>query len=134
VGELYLATGTKFAFRRLWGAIFVADATATPKDEVDAHFDLWKRGDGGKGFLRTIRGFERTREKRDLYVSTVRDVPYPVQVVWGARDPALRLERQGEEARRAAGLEEIHTLPAKHFLQEEQAPAIADRVRELASR
>jgi hypothetical protein len=30
--------------------------------------------------------------------------------------------------RRAAGLDEIHLLRAKHFLQEDQAPAIAERV------
>ena len=57
---------------------------------------------------------------------------YPVQIVWGADDPALRLEVHGEQARRAAGLEEIHTVPAKHFLQEDQAPAIAERVAGLA--
>lgn len=74
----------------------------------------------------------RTREKRDLYVSALRDTPHPVQVVWGAADPVLSLARQGEEARRAAGLERIHTVPAKHFLQEDQAPAVAERVAALA--
>ena len=80
-----------------------------------------------------MRGFERTREKQDLYVSTLRHVPYPVQIVWGADDPALPLKTRGEEARRAAGLDEIHTVPAKHFLQEDQAPAVAERVAALAS-
>jgi hypothetical protein len=32
------------------------------------------------------------------------------------------------------GLETVHTLPAKHFLQEDQAPAIADRIASLAAR
>jgi pimeloyl-ACP methyl ester carboxylesterase len=82
--------------------------------------------------LKIMRGFERTPEKRLLYESTVRDVPYPVQVVWGAEDPALKLALHGEQARQAAGLEEILTVPAKHFLQEEQAPAIAERVAALA--
>jgi pimeloyl-ACP methyl ester carboxylesterase len=31
-----------------------------------------------------------------------------------------------------AGLAEIHTLPARHFLQEEQWEAIAERVADLA--
>jgi haloalkane dehalogenase len=133
VGEALVATTNKLMFRFLWRAIFVTDASATPREEVDAHFDLWKRGDGGEGFLRTIRGFERTREKRDLYVSALRDVPYPVQAVWGAEDPALKLDVHGEQARRAAGLEEIHTVRAKHFLQEDQAPAIAERIATLAA-
>jgi pimeloyl-ACP methyl ester carboxylesterase len=59
-------------------------------------------------------------------------VPYPVQVAWGADDPALKLSVHGEQARVAAGLEEIHTIPAKHFLQEDQAPAVAALVADLA--
>jgi hypothetical protein len=30
------------------------------------------------------------------------------------------------------GVETIHTVPAKHFLQEDQAPAIAERIAALA--
>jgi pimeloyl-ACP methyl ester carboxylesterase len=55
-----------------------------------------------------------------------------VRIVWGAKDPALKLSVQGEQARRAAGVEEIHTVPAKHFLQEDQAPAVAQHIAELA--
>jgi hypothetical protein len=53
--------------------------------------------------------------------------------VWGADDPALKLSVHGEQARRAAALDEIHTVPAKHFLQEDQAPAVAERIASLAS-
>ena len=38
-----------------------------------------------------------------------------------------------EERRRALGLEAIECLPAKHFLQEDQAPALADRIAALAA-
>jgi haloalkane dehalogenase len=131
-GEVALATMTKPGFRLFWRYLFVADTGATPKEEVDAYVDLLKREDRGKAFLRIIRSFERTPEKRDLYVGTLRGVPYPVQVIWGRDDPALKLDPIGEQARRAAELEHIHTLPAKHFLQEDQAPAIAERVAELA--
>jgi hypothetical protein len=61
-----------------------------------------------------MRGFERTTEKQELYERALRDRRYPVQIVWGADDPALKLAVHGEEARRAAGLEEIHPVPAKH--------------------
>jgi haloalkane dehalogenase len=134
LGEVYLATLSKPAFRALWNLQAIGDRSATPKEEVGAYVDLLKRGDRGRAFLRIMRGFERTREKRDLYVGALGGVPYPVQVVWGADDPALPLERQGEEVRRAAGLDEIHALPAKHFLQEDQAPAIAERVDNIARR
>jgi len=133
IGEVYLATLTKPAFRRLMALQGVANMAAVPKEDLDAYVDLLKREDRGRHFLRIMRGFERTAEKAALYRGTLRDVPYPVQIVWGAQDPALKLAVHGEQARRAAGLEEIHTVPAKHFLQEDQAPAVAERVAALAA-
>jgi haloalkane dehalogenase len=133
IGEAYLATLVKPAFRQLFYLQGLEDRSAMAGEEIDAYVDLLKRDDGGKAFLRIMRGFERTREKQELYLSTLRDAPYPVQLVWGAKDPALSLEKHGEPTRRAAGLDEIHTLPAKHFLQEDQAPAIAERVAAVAS-
>jgi pimeloyl-ACP methyl ester carboxylesterase len=134
LGEVYLKTLTKPAFAQLMYLQGIGDRSATPKEEVYAYVDLLKRDDGGKAFLKIMRGFERTPEKQRLYESTVRDVPYPVQIVWGAYDPALKLAVHGEQARRAAGLNEIHTVPAKHFLQEDQAPAVAERIASLATR
>ena len=131
VGELYLRTLTKPAFRALMRLQGIADMRAVSRDELDAYVDLLRRDDGGAAFLRIMRGFERTPEKRALYASTLRDVPYPVQIVWGELDPALELGVHGEQARRAAALDSIHRLPAKHFLQEDQAGAIADRVAHL---
>ena len=133
VGELWLASMVKPAFRQLMYYARVRDRSATPPAELDAYVDLLKHEDGGRAFLRVMRGFERTAAKQQLYRSTVRDVPYPVQVVWGSIDPTLTLAVYGEQARRAAGVDAVHQVPGKHFLQEDQAPAIADRVAELAA-
>jgi haloalkane dehalogenase len=133
LGEVYLKTLTKPMFAQLMYLQGIGDRSATPKEEVYAYVDLLKRDDGGRAFLQIMRGFERTPEKQRLYESTVRSVPYPVQIVWGAHDPALKLSVHGEQARRAAGLDEIHTVPAKHFLQEDQAPAVAARIGALAA-
>jgi haloalkane dehalogenase len=132
IGPIYLATLNKPVFWQLWKVQAIGNVAATPREEVDAYVDLLKRGDGGRAFLRIMRGFERTVEKRRLYESVLRDVPYPVQVVWGERDPALKLEVHGEQARLAAGLDEVHTVAAKHFLQEDQAPAVAGHIAALA--
>ena len=132
VGEAYLRTLTKPAFRMLMRMQGIEDVTAVPRAELDAYVDLLRGADGGAAFLRIMRGFERTPAKRALYESAVRDVPYPVQIVWGERDPALKLAVHGKQARRATGLADIHRVPAKHFLQEDQAPAIAERVARLA--
>jgi haloalkane dehalogenase len=132
LGEVYLATLTKPMFRQLWYLQGIKDRDAMSKEEIYAYVDLLKREDGGRAFLKVMRGFERTAEKQALYESAVRDVPYPVQIVWGEDDPALKLTVHGEQVRRLAGLDQIHTVPAKHFLQEEQAPAIAEHVARLA--
>jgi pimeloyl-ACP methyl ester carboxylesterase len=133
LGDVYLATLTKPAFRQLWYLQGIKDRGSMSKEEIYAYVDLLKREDGGRAFLKIMRGFERTREKRLLYETTVRDVPYPVQVVWGSEDPALKLAVHGEQMRKAAGLDKIHTVPAKHFLQEERAPEIAERIAALAA-
>jgi len=132
IGELYLRTLSKTAFRMLMRLQAIEDTTAVSSAELDAYVDLLRESDGGRAFLRIMRGFERTAEKQRLYEGVLRDGRYPVQIVWGANDPALKLSVHGEQARRAAGLEHIHTVPAKHFLQEDQAPAIAQHVAELA--
>jgi haloalkane dehalogenase len=133
LGELWLRSLLKPAFRQLMWLYGIEDRAATPPEELDAWVDLLKREDGGRAFLRIMRGFERTREKQELYLGVAGDERYPRQVVWGENDHALRLDRQGEAARRAARVERIHVLPAKHFLQEDHAPAIAERVAALAS-
>jgi len=133
VGELWLAAVNRPLFVALMRWQGVADRSV-PAVELAAHYDLLKRGDRGRAFLKIMRGFELTAAKRHLYHSVVRDVPYPVQIVWGAHDPALRLAVHGRQAAAAAGLERIHTVPGKHFLQEDQAPAIAEHIAALAAR
>jgi pimeloyl-ACP methyl ester carboxylesterase len=128
--HLWLGTMTRASWRGLFHLTGIKDHRAVPAAEIDAHLLLLKRVDGGASFLRIMSGFERTPAKRELYARALRG-PYPVQVVWGAHDPALRIEVHGEQARRAASLPEIHRLPAKHFLQEDQAPAVAERVAAL---
>ncbi|WP_372789533.1 alpha/beta fold hydrolase [Paraconexibacter sp.] len=133
IGEVYLRGLTKPAFRMLMGLQGVADRTAVPGEELDAYVELLKRGDKGRAFLKIMRGFERTPEKRALYTGVVSSDAYPVQVVWGEQDPALKIASYGEAARRISGAPTIHRLPAKHFLQEDQAPALARLVADFAA-
>lgn len=133
LGELYLRTLSKPAFRTLMRLQGIENIATVPKAELDAYVDLLRTADRGRAFLQIMRGFERTRDKRDLYVRVLGEGRYPVQVVWGANDPALKVAVHGEAARRAAGVEQIHTVPAKHFLQEDQAPAVAQHIAALAA-
>ena len=128
VGRIYLRLLKKPVFRWLMGYQGVADRSKITNAEVDAYLDLLRRDDGGRAFLKIMRGFELTRAKRDLYVGVLRSMRYPVRIVWGEADPALKVTVRGEQARKAAGLDTIHRLPGKHFLQEDQAPALADEI------
>ena len=131
VGDAWLRGMSPVAFRQLMRRTGVLDQTAVSDDELDAYLDLLRRGDGGRAFLQIMRSFERTPGKRELYARALAG-PYPVQIVWGAEDPLLRVGEHGEHARTAAGLPSIRTVPARHFLQEDQAPAIAAHVRDIA--
>lgn len=128
LGAAYLRCLNKPLFRVLMRMQGIADPAAVTADELGAYVDLLRRGDGGAAFLKIMRGFERTRAKQELYVGVVSSDRYPVQVVWSERDPALRIGTHGEQARRAAGLTDLVRLPGKHFLQEDQAPAVAEQI------
>lgn len=128
-GEAALKLMTRAGFRALmrWGGGIVEWPRVVPA-EIDAYADLLKRGDGGEAFLKIMRGFERTPVKRAQYVSALRDVPYPVQVVWGTHDPWLTLRQHARQARRAARVEDIGHIPAAHFLAEERPARVANFV------
>ncbi|WP_332642744.1 alpha/beta fold hydrolase [Aeromicrobium sp.] len=128
VGPAYLKLLSKPMFRALMRLQGIANTTAVTRAELDAWVDLLKREDGGTAFLKIMRGFELTREKRDLYVGVLGSAPFPIQVIWGDRDPALTIAKHGEAVRLATGVQEIIRLPGKHFLQEDCAPELADHI------
>jgi pimeloyl-ACP methyl ester carboxylesterase len=132
ISAAYLRMLTPRLFRWLMGRQGVADLTKVSDAELDAYLALLRHGDGGRAFLKIMRGFELTQAKEDRYTAALRDRRYPVQIVWGGQDPSLTLAVRGEQARRAADLAEVIVLPGKHFLQEDQAPAIADAVAAIA--
>ncbi len=80
-----------------------------------------------------MRSTERTPAKQARYRAAVRDVPYPVQAIWAVGDPAMTLADYGQKARAAAGLAHLHTVPGKHFPQEDQAAAIASQIAQFVT-
>jgi haloalkane dehalogenase len=128
LGEAYLRLLNQPTFRWLMRHQGVADLSKITTAELDASLVLLRRTDNGHAFLKIMRGFELTRAKRDLYVGLLRSRAFPVQIIWGEADPALKVTTFGEIARRAAGVDHIHRLPGKHFLQEDQSPALAELI------
>jgi haloalkane dehalogenase len=131
VRTVWLRTMTPFALRQLLYLQAIGDRAATPPAEIEAYYYLLKREDDGDAFLRIMRGFELTDEKQELLWEGLAERPYPAQVVWGADDPVLGKKRR-LAVQRALEVEDPTLLPAKHFLQEDQAPAVASRIAEGA--
>lgn len=131
IGELYLATLQPFALRPLMFLQGVVDKSAFTKEDAEAYVKLLKGKDNGKSFLRIMRGFEPTAEKEAQYQTAFQRVKGPKQIIWGEQDPALTWEQYGKPTQTQLGVERFFTLPAKHFLQEDQAPEIARLIAEM---
>ncbi|MDX5482202.1 MAG: alpha/beta hydrolase [Hymenobacteraceae bacterium] len=132
LGEAELKTIAHPTWYLLFTQMGVYNADAIPKAEAYAYVDLLKRNDGGDAFLKIMRHFDKSEAFKRLCYQAVEHVPYPIQAIWGAKDPALTYERYGEEIKMAANLREVHKLEARHFLQEEKPEEIAELVVELA--
>jgi haloalkane dehalogenase len=132
LGQIWLRTLSRFAFSEIFYLQGVADRRAVPRHEIYAHYELLKRTDAGRAFLRIMRGFELTKEKQRFLWEGLAERPYPARIVWGERDPALGLD-QMRVVQRVLGVDDPILLPAKHFLQEDQPVALAQSIADLAA-
>ncbi len=131
LGAPYLASMRRRTFASLFYLQGIANRWAIAREEVWAYYDLLKLGDRGAAFLRIMRGFELTQRKQDMLWNGLRERAYPAQIVWGERDPALGRDKL-EVAQEVLGIDEPTLLPAKHFLQEDQALPLASKIADLA--
>ena len=131
IGEVWLRSMSRPALRFLMRRIGLAPGSAVSNAEIDLHHLLLRRGDGGTAFLKIMRSFETTQAKSDLY-REVLSSNRPKQLLWGERDPALRLETLGTVAAHRMGLAEAERLPGRHFVQEDCGAQIAERIAKLA--
>lgn len=131
IGPLWVATIRPPVARWLFYLQGIADRSSTPAHEVDAHLALLHLDGGGQSFRQIVRGFELTEEKERFYIEGLREAGWPASIVWGERDPALGVDRR-RVFEETLGVE-AKVLPAKHFLQEDQAPAVAGAIADLAA-
>lgn len=130
LGRVWLTTArVPMVFRTLMRTIgFGPDV---PTEAVDAYLRLLLGADHGRAFLRIMRSFEPTVEKRRRYEGVVGSGARPVGLLWGSKDTALPLRTYGAQARLAARLDDIPAVPGKHFLQEEFSSEVAAAVSAL---
>lgn len=131
VGEVWLRSMMRVPFRQIYYLVGIGDRSAVPSAEVDAHHALLKRVDKGRAFLRIMRGFELSEAKERFFFEGLAGRPYPAQVIWGERDTMLG-ENRRQAVMRALAVERPILLPAKHFLQEDQAPAVSEAIASIA--
>jgi pimeloyl-ACP methyl ester carboxylesterase len=123
-------------WRQMMYRVGILDRDAVPAAEVDAYRDLALGPDDGAAYLQIMRGLHAARGQKKSYrpVLHIDAAPYPVQIVWGAKDPILTMKRFGWKALEATGLPSMSIVPARHFLQEDQAPAISALIAEHVHR
>lgn len=131
LGEAWLASMRGPAFRWLARRVCLLDQSAMTNADIDAGLLLMKLSDNGRAFLRIMRGFELTPDKESFYRKGLGVRTYPAQVVWGDQDKMLGQNRR-VAVETALNVNAATLLPARHYLQEDQAPAIAVAVAELA--
>jgi len=131
LGEAALAMLTPFTFPLMMKTAGVVNDDVISKEEMDAYIHLLKREDGGKAFLKIMRSFEQTKEFTEACFQAWKNPAYPVQLIWGDKDPFLTWEEKGREFEEARPGVPVTKVESKHFLQEEAYDTIAAKVKEL---
>lgn len=130
-GELYLKTLVPTLFQQLMYVQGVQDKSVFGFQEAQAYTQLLKYQDNGKAFLEIMRNFEPTPAKEQLYCQAINDLQVPKQVVWGAKDTALTLKGFGYPIRDTLNIDRFFELNGKHFLQEDCALEIVEKIVEM---
>lgn len=131
LGEAALAMLTPTTFPLMMKAAGVVNDDVITKEEMDTYIHLLKREDGGKAFLKIMRSFEQTKEFTESCYRAWQNKAYPVQLIWGEKDPFLTWEEKGMEFESARPGVPVTKVESKHFLQEEAYEVIAAKVKEL---
>ncbi|MET0127638.1 MAG: alpha/beta fold hydrolase [Solirubrobacterales bacterium] len=134
LGEVWLRATPPPLFAALFRLQGLGDRSAMSTAEIYVYRELLMRLDRGRAFLQIMRGFELTEAKDRLLATGLGRRSYPARVVWGEQDPALGLDHMAR-VQRVLDVDDPVLLPARHFLQEDQAGplayAIADQVAPL---
>lgn len=134
LGRAWLSATPRPLFAALFRSHGLGDRRAMTRAEIYAYHELVHRVDRGRAFLRIMRGFELTDDRQRFLHRGLAEHRWPAQAIWGEDDPAFGLDRM-REVQTLLEVEEPILLPARHFLQEDQAEplayAIADHVAPL---
>ena len=112
IGEAYLRSLSKPLFRQLMRMQGIADMSKVSKDELGRTSTCSSAVTAAAAFLKIMRGFELTRDKRDLYVDVLGGGRHPGPGRLGrGRSGADGRQARRAGARRAAGARQHHPPP-----------------------
>lgn len=131
LGEIELKSINYYSWYIMFSKIGVLHAKNVPEEEIAAYVDLLKRNDNGAAFLKTMRNYDSSEKFREECISAIKDNPYPVQIIWGEKDPALKPGKYLTEFEKFGSIDKIIKLPSRHLLQEEAYSEIAGHIHEL---
>ena len=109
LGELWLASMRPRLFPPLMRAIGVAKQDQVTDAELAAYIPLLRGDDGGRAFLKIMRGFQRTDEKGRLYRSVVGDERRPARRS-GPAAPGTAGRAAGQGGRQGSPASELQTV------------------------
>lgn len=119
-------------FHRAMLRLGVLDPAALTRAESDAWLALMRGDDHGRSVLHVARHLETTAALSTRLGDAVRALDVPRQLIWSTDDPVLPLSSAGARARAVVD-GPLHTVPGRHFPQEESYVAIAGHVTQLAA-
>jgi len=133
LGEAELAMLTPTTFPLMMKFAGVVNNDVISHEETGAYMHLLKREDDGKAFLKIMRSFEDSKEFTESCYRAWQNEAYPVQLVWGEKDPFLTWDEKGVAFENARPGVPVTKVESKHFLQEEAFETIAAKVKELVA-
>jgi pimeloyl-ACP methyl ester carboxylesterase len=121
-------------WRKMLQRVGIWDTSVLTDEVVAAWRDLALGDNDGASYLAIMRNVREGHENR-AWASVVdaRTAAYPVRIAWGGHDPMLSLRRFGWKMLEASGLPSMTVVPGRHFLQEDNAAAVATVIAENAA-
>ncbi|WP_299243142.1 alpha/beta hydrolase [uncultured Aquimarina sp.] len=131
IGELFVATTTPFLLQKLMHLRGIHKKEVFGIEVAKAYLQFLKGKDNAKSFLKIMRGFEPTAEKENLYISSLKNLNVPKQLIWGMNDKGLTYEKYGVPIKDALRIEKVIQTKGSHFLQEDCSKVIVEKLLEL---
>ncbi|WP_236994921.1 alpha/beta hydrolase [Christiangramia fulva] len=132
LGEIELKSINYYSWYIMFSKIGVLSSRQISNEEIAVYVDLLKRKDKGNAFLKFMRNYDDSANFRNSCIPAIQNTPYPVQLIWGAKDPALKAEKYIPEFQKFGSVDKTIKLPSRHLLQEEVYNEIARSIYELA--